>query len=149
FRVERTATVKAPPEKVFALIADFRAWTRWSPWEGLDPALKRTHSGAASGKGAVYAWEGNSQVGQGRMEIVEATAPAKVAIDLQFIKPYAARNVVEFSLQPKGGETAVTWAMHGPNQFIGKVMSVFMSMDRMIGKNFEDGLAALKSAAEK
>jgi uncharacterized protein YndB with AHSA1/START domain len=149
FRVVRSTTVKAPPEKIFPLIADFRAWSAWSPWEKRDPALKRSYGGSASGKGAVYEWEGNSKVGRGRMEIIDAPPPSRVAIKLDFLKPFEAHNTAEFTLTPRGNTTDVTWAMHGPNLFIGKVMSLFVSMDRMIGKDFETGLANLKAEAER
>jgi uncharacterized protein YndB with AHSA1/START domain len=149
FRVQRTATIQAPPEKVFALINDFHDWGSWSPWEKLDPAMKRTYSGAANGKGAAYAWEGNSKVGAGRMEITDTSAPSKVTIQLDFIKPFEGHNVAEFTLEPQGGSTKVTWAMYGPSPYITKVMCVFISMDSMIGKDFEAGLANLKTVAEK
>ena len=149
FRVERAALIKAPPAKVFALIDDFRQWAGWSPWEKLDPSMKRSHSGAASGKGAVYAWEGNGDVGAGRMEILETTAPSRVLIRLDFIKPFEARNTAEYTLRPEGEATRVTWAMYGPAPFVSKLMQVFVSMDAMIGKDFEQGLANLKALAER
>jgi uncharacterized protein YndB with AHSA1/START domain len=149
FRITRAITVKAPPEKIFPLIADFRAWSAWSPWEKRDPALKRSYGGSASGKGAVYEWEGNSKVGKGRMEIIDAPPPSRLAIKLDFLKPFEAHNTAEFTLTPRENTTDVTWAMHGPNLFIGKVMSLFVSMDRMVGKDFETGLANLKAEAER
>jgi uncharacterized protein YndB with AHSA1/START domain len=149
FRIERATSIKASPDKIFALINDFRNWRAWSPWERMDPNLRRSYSGAERGEGAVYEWEGNSKVGKGRMEIVEAPPPSRVAIKLDFLKPFEAHNTAEFTLVPRGDATEVTWAMHGPNLFIGKVMGVFMSMDRMIGKDFEAGLANLKAAAEQ
>lgn len=149
FRVQRSIRVQAPPEKVYPLLADFRRWSEWSPWEGRDPAMKRSMSGAASGRGAVYEWSGNSKVGQGRMEIIEAAPPSSVRVQLDFLKPFEAHNVAEFVLAPAGGSTDVTWAMYGPSPFISKLMSVFMSMDRMVGRDFEAGLASLKAAAEK
>jgi uncharacterized protein YndB with AHSA1/START domain len=148
FRIQRTTSINAMPEKVFALVNDFHQWSVWSPWEKLDPALKRTHSGVASGRGAVYAWEGNRKVGQGRMEIVDAMAPAKVVIKLDFIKPFEAHNTAEFSFVPLGGTTQVTWGMHGPSPFMSKLMGIFVSMDSLVGKDFETGLANLKAAAE-
>jgi uncharacterized protein YndB with AHSA1/START domain len=147
--VERSASIKAPPDKVFALISNLQDWTAWSPYEHKDPAMKRTHSGAASGKGAIYEWDGNNQVGRGRMEIVDATPPSRVVIKLDFKKPFEAHNTAEFTMQPTDGGTNVTWAMYGPNLFIGKVMSVFINMDNMIGKDFEAGLANLKAVAER
>lgn len=149
FSVERRVTIKAPPEKIMPLLADFRNWQRWSPWERLDPNMQRTFSGPASGLGAAYAWTGNSDVGQGRMEIIEYTPPAKTAIKLQFIKPMAITNTTTFALSPQGDSTEVVWTMAGPMPFLSKVMSVFMSMDTMVGRDFERGLAQLKAAAEK
>jgi len=148
-RVQRSATIKAPPDKIYPLITDLRRWSVWSPWEKKDPAMKRTFGGADSGQGAVYAWQGNSDVGEGRMEIVEATPPSKVAIKLDFIKPLEGHNVAEFTLTPKGDATDVTWVMYGPTPFIGKVLGIFMNMDAMIGRDFEAGLASLKTATEK
>ncbi|ANH76546.1 polyketide cyclase / dehydrase and lipid transport family protein [Ralstonia insidiosa] len=151
FRVQREIDIKAPPEKVFALIDDFHHWTAWSPWEKLDPAMKRTYGGPTNGKGANYAWEGSSKVGAGRMEIVDTSlsnAPARIQIQLDFLKPFEAHNTAEFTLKPAGDLTHVTWAMYGPSPFISKVMGLFFSMDAVIGKDFEAGLANLKSAAE-
>ena len=149
FRVQRATTIKAPPEKVFALINDFHQWGPWSPWEKLDPEMKRTHSGAAQGKGAVYAWEGSGKVGAGRMEIMESSPSTKIVIKLDFIKPFEGHNTAEYTLVPKGDSTDLTWAMYGAAPFISKVMQVFVSMDSMIGKDFESGLANMKSIAEK
>jgi uncharacterized protein YndB with AHSA1/START domain len=148
FRVERTATIKAPPEKIFPLIADFHSWADWSPYEQLDPAMKKSYSGAPSGKGAVYEWEGNAKAGKGRAEITDSS-PARVTIALHFLKPFKADNIAEFTLTPHGDSTSVTWAMHGPNLFVGKVMGTFFSMDKMIGQDFEAGLANIKTLAEK
>jgi len=148
FRVERKTSSKSAPDKIFPLIDDFHNWSSWSPWERVDPAMRRTHSGAASGKGAVYEWEGNSKVGQGRMEILEAS-PSKVIIKLDFLKPFEGHNVAEFAFEPQSDSTGVTWAMYGPAPFFSKVMQVFMSMDKMIGKDFDSGLANLKAIAEK
>lgn len=149
FRIERAATIEAPPDAIFPLISDFRKWTLWSPWEKMDPALKRSYDGAASGPGAVYEWEGNRKVGKGRMEITDAPPPSRVTIKLDFLKPFEAHNTSEFTLISRGGATLVTWAMHGPNLFVGKAMSLFFDMDRMIGKDFEAGLANLKTVAEQ
>lgn len=149
FRVVRTASIKAPPEKIYPMLADFHAWQAWSPWEKLDPALKRTFSGAPSGKGAVYEWAGDSKVGAGRMEIADVVVPSKVAIQLDFLAPIEGHNVTVFTLAPAGDVTSVTWDMSGPSNFLTKVMGVFVSMDSMIGKDFETGLANLKAAAEK
>ena len=149
FSTERSATINAPPQVVHALIDDFHQWGLWSPWEKLDPAMKRTFSGPTSGVGATYEWEGNSDVGQGRMEITESTPASKVAIKLDFISPMEANNVTEFELTPQGDATQVRWTMHGPNAFMSKLMQVFVSMDALIGKDFEAGLRDMKAAAEK
>jgi uncharacterized protein YndB with AHSA1/START domain len=149
FRVQRTTTIKAPPEKVFALIEDFDQWRAWSPWEKLDPAMKRTMSGAEKGKGAVYAWDGDKNVGAGRMEIVEAAPSSRIAIQLDFLRPFASRNTAVFTLEPKGDATSVTWTMQGPSSYITKLIGIFVSMDSMIGKDFDAGLASMKSIAEK
>lgn len=148
FRVQREIDIKAPPEKVFALIDDLHRWTAWSPWEKRDPAMKRTYGGPVSGKGANYAWDGSREVGAGRMEIVDAASPSSIQIQLDFLKPFEAHNTAEFTLKPAGDGTHVTWAMYGPSPFISKVMGLFFSMDAMIGKDFEAGLANLKSAAQ-
>ena len=148
FRVQRATSVKAPAEKIFALIDDFHRWDSWSPWEKMDPAMKRTYSGAANGKGAVYAWQGNSKVGEGRMEIADTSPPSKVTIKLDFIKPIEGHNTAEFTLEPRGDSTNVTWSMYGPSPYIAKIMGIFVSMDKMIGKEFETGLANLKTVAE-
>jgi hypothetical protein len=147
--VQRAASVKAPPEEIFPLISDFHRWTSWSPYEKRDPAMKRTYSGAAQGKGAVYEWEGNSEVGQGRMEITDTSDPSRVTIKLDFIKPFEGHNVAEFALVPQGGTTNVTWSMDGPSPYLGKLIGVFVNMDAMIGKDFETGLANLKTITEK
>jgi uncharacterized protein YndB with AHSA1/START domain len=149
FRVQRTMKIKAPPEKIFPLINDFHSWASWSPWEKLDPAMRRTNSGAAMGQGAVYEWEGNAKVGKGRMEITEVSPPTKVTVKLDFLKPIEGHNIAEFTLEPQGDSTSVTWVMRGPTPFLSKVVQVFISMDSMIGKEFEAGLGNLKSIAEK
>ena len=127
FQVQRTASIKAPPEKIFPLIDDFQNWGSWSPYEKTDPAMKRTHSGPASGKGAVYEWDGDKNVGKGRMEITESSPTSKIVIQLDFFKPFEAHNVAEFTLEPQGDSTKVTWAMHGPAPFISKLMQVFIT----------------------
>jgi hypothetical protein len=148
FRVQRSASIKAAPEKIFPLINDFHAWGSWSPYETKDPAMQRTFSGAASGKGAVYAWNGNNNVGSGRMEILEAPAPDKVVIKLDFFKPFEGHNTAEFTLLPQGDATNVIWAMYGPAPFMSKLMQVFMNLDNMVGKDFAVGLANLKRVME-
>jgi len=149
FRVERSAGIKAPPEKIFAILNDFQKWGSWSPWEKKDPAMKRTFGATTSGKGAKYAWEGNNEVGKGSMEITESSHSSRLTIKLDFIEPFEGHNIVGFALEPKGDSTNVTWTIHGPMPFISKVISVFCSMDSMIGKDFEAGLANLKAVAEK
>jgi hypothetical protein len=149
FHVERSASMKAPPDKVFPFINDFHNWPAWSPWEKLDPALNRTYSGAPAGKGTVYEWEGNKQVGKGRMEITESSSPSRIVIKLDFFKPFEAHNTAAFALDRKGDSTHVTWSMDGRQPYLFKVMSIFLSMDKMIGKDFETGLANLKGIAEK
>lgn len=149
FQVQRRATIAAPPERVFALIDDFHRWGEWSPWEKLDPAMTRTFEGPASGTGAVYAWKGNKDVGQGRMEIAESSPPGRIAIKLDFIEPMESNNVTEFVLAPKDGGTEVTWTMRGPSPYLTKVMDTVVGMDRLIGKDFEAGLANMKAAAER
>ena len=151
FSVRRTALVSAPAEKIFPLISNFHQWTSWSPWENRDPAMKRSYSGAESGNGAVYAWEGNKNVGSGRMEILDASSPSKITIKLDFFKPFEGHNTAEFTFVPER-ETAATnviWVMQGPSSFMSKVMQVFMDLDKMIGRDFETGLANLKTLTEK
>lgn len=149
FRVARSTVVKAPPDKIFALINDYRQWTAWSPYETKDPQMKRTFSSVSAGKGATYAWEGDSTVGAGNMTIADSTPPSKVAIKLNMVKPIAASNDVTFTLTPKGGDTSVTWEMQGAVPYFAKVIHVFFDMDKMVGGDFEAGLGKLKTAAEK
>ncbi|HEY0567807.1 MAG TPA: SRPBCC family protein [Xanthobacteraceae bacterium] len=149
FRVERSASINATPEKIFPLINDLQAWRGWSPYERLDPAMKRTHSGAASGKGAVYAWDGNQNAGAGRMEIVESSPPSKLVIKLDFSRPFEGHNTSEFTLEPRGNATGITWAMYGRKPFAAKLMGIFVNTDNMIGRDFETGLANLKALAER
>src|SRR4029453_8809264 len=144
FSVQRAPTIKAPPERIFPLINDFHQWASWSPYENKDPAMKRSFGGAASGRGAVYAWEGNKNVGSGRMEIMDASAPSKIVIKLDFFTPFEGHNTAEFTMLPQGDATNITWLMHGPLPLMGKIMHVFINMDNMIGKDFEAGLANLK-----
>ena len=147
FQVQREADIKAPPEKILALLNDFHRWEAWSPWEKMDPAMKRAFGGSASGRGATYAWE-SDKVGHGKMEILETT-PALVKIKLDFLKPMEAHNTAEFALTPQGDATRVTWAMSGDAPYLSKLMQVFVSMDKMVGKDFEAGLANMKASAEK
>lgn len=149
FRVERSILIAAPPEEVFAMIHDFHAWRAWSPYEKLDPAMERSYAGAVSGVGARYGWDSRGDAGSGSMEIVEAVAPERVSIRLEFTKPFVAHNIADFTLQPRGDAVEVTWAMHGPAPFLSKLVGVFLDMDRMIGADFEAGLATLKHNAEQ
>jgi uncharacterized protein YndB with AHSA1/START domain len=149
YTVERSAIVDAPAERVYEQISDFHLWPAWSPWEGIDPAMERTYSGSERGTGAAYAWSGNRKAGRGRMEITEATSPHRVDIDLVFEKPFKARNDTRFVLTRENGSTRVTWIMTGRNTMATRVMGLFSSMDKMIGKDFEKGLAQLKAVAER
>lgn len=149
FKVERKASIKAPPDKVFAILNEFKQWGAWSPWEKKDPAMKRTFGNVTAGKGATYAWDGDKNVGQGSMEIVESIAPLRLVIKLDFVKPFEAHNLVTFTLVPAAGGTNVTWSMQGPANMLSKVLQVFMDMDKMVGTDFENGLANLRAAAEK
>jgi uncharacterized protein YndB with AHSA1/START domain len=149
FTMHRTTTIKAPPEKIMALVSDFHNWQAWSPWEKLDPKMQRTFSGPASGKGAVYEWQGNSDVGRGRMEVIDVAAPTSITIELAFKEPVETTNITQFVLTPQGENTTVTWNMNGPMPFVSKIMSVFSSMETLVGPDFEKGLAQLKAAAEK
>lgn len=148
FRVERATSIKAPPEKIHPFLNDFRQQVVWSPWEKKDPAMKRAFSGAESGKGSVYEWDGNKDIGKGRIEITESS-PSKITMKLDFLDPFEAHNMAEFTLAPKGETTDVTWAIFGPMPYISKVLTMFCDMDSMIGKEFEAGLADLKTLAEK
>ncbi len=149
YTVERSATIEAPPEQIYERIADFHNWMTWSPWEGVDPELQRSYSGADSGTGAVYGWSGNRKAGRGRMEITDVIKPRRVRIDLVFEKPWKARNDVVFSIRPEGSGSRVTWSMTGRKTLMTKVMGIFTSMDKLIGPDFEKGLAQLKTIIEK
>ncbi|WAG80465.1 SRPBCC family protein [Metapseudomonas furukawaii] len=149
FRIERTASIAAPPEKVFPLINDFQQWPAWSPWEKIDPTLKRSYSGPQAGVGAVYAWQGNNEVGTGRMEITGSEPASRVEIKLDFQMPFEAHNTAEFILSPENGGTRLTWTMYGPSPYTHRLMQVFFDMDDMVGSRFDQGLANLKAAAEQ
>lgn len=149
FEVKRSLDIVAPPGRIYPLIADFREWGRWSPYEKLDPALRRDFSGAAAGQGAVYAWEGNGKAGAGRMEILEAAPERGVDIKLDFTRPFRANNRAAFHFDRVGEATRVTWSMQGAAPFMARLMGLFINMDRLIGKDFEQGLANLKAAAEQ
>lgn len=149
FRVERSAIMQATPGKVFAHLNDLRSWAAWSTWEKMDSQMKKTYSANSAGKGATYEWKGNKKVGHGRMTIADSIIDTKVVIQLDFIKPFEAHNMGELTLQPQNNGTLVTWSMYGPSPFISKLFGVFVSMDKMIGKDFEDSLANLKTVVEK
>lgn len=149
FRVERSATIKASPEKLFPFINDFHNWPSWSAWGKKDPAMKTTYSGSTSGKGAIYEWNGNRNVGSGKLEIIESIASSRVVVQLDFITPFEGHNKAIFTLNPVAEGTKIVWVMDGPMAFIPKIFSIFVSMDKMIGKDFEDSLEGLRSVAEK
>jgi Polyketide cyclase / dehydrase and lipid transport len=148
FRIERSATMSAPAAAAFAQVNDFHNWDGWSPWAKLDPTMKQTYEGSAAGTGAKYSWLGNKQVGEGRMAITESRPNEFIRIDLQFIQPFKASNISEFSFKPDGQKTTVTWSMTGTKNFIFKAMGLFMSMDKMVGKDFEKGLASIREIVE-
>ena len=148
YRVERSATMNAPPSMVFAQVNDFHKWNAWSPWANLDPGMKQTFEGAPAGNGAGYAWVGNSEVGEGRMTITESHPSDLIKIKLEFIKPFAATSNTVFTFKPEGNQTKVTWAMDGDKNFIAKAFHLFMNIDKMVGGDFEKGLAQMKSVAE-
>jgi len=148
FRIERKTSIDAPAEKIFALINDFHNWNKWSPWENRDPEMKRTHSGASTGKGAIYEWEGNKKVGKGRMEIIDSSPSSRIMIQLDFIEPFERHNMAEFTLNAGRNSTNITWAMYGPNPYMAKLMGLFFNFDKMIGKDFETGLSNMKTAVE-
>jgi uncharacterized protein YndB with AHSA1/START domain len=147
FEVKRSATIQAPPDRVYAQLNDFHRWLQWSPWDKLDPTMQRTHSGPTSGVGAHYHWIGNKDVGTGEMTIVKSTPDQSVEIDLHFIEPFEAKNVTLFTLSPTATGTQVEWKMTGENNFVGKAFSLFMDMDSMVGKDFESGLSNLAQVA--
>ncbi|MBX3176727.1 MAG: SRPBCC family protein [Candidatus Hydrogenedentes bacterium] len=148
FRIERSASIDAPPENVFALVNNFRHWDRWSPWARRDPEMTAAYEGPEAGAGAVYAWAGNNEVGEGRMTITESIPHARIEIQLDFFRPFAATNTAVFTFAESGGATSVTWSMEGRNNFLAKAFNLLMDMDAMVGGDFEKGLAAMKSAAE-
>ena len=149
FKITRSATINAPPDVVFAQINDFHKWDAWSPWAKIDPNMKTTFSGPESGKGATYAWTGNDEVGEGRMTIIDSKPNDAVKIDLEFIKPFAQKSVTDFALKPEGDKTNVTWSMAGQNNFLSKAFGLFMNMDKLVGGDFEKGLAQLGTASQK
>jgi Polyketide cyclase / dehydrase and lipid transport len=149
FSLSRSAMFNAPPEKIFPHLNDFKNWGAWSPWEKMDPDLKRNFSGSASGKGAQYSWIGNKKVGEGNMEITRSVPSSNIELNLNFLKPFKASNVTEFNITQKGNMAHVNWEMRGPLNLMMKVMHMFMDMDKMVGKDFEAGLANLKSIVER
>ncbi|MBI1319386.1 MAG: polyketide cyclase [Candidatus Hydrogenedens sp.] len=148
FRIARSAHIDAAPERVFHFLNDFHEWVYWSPWEERDPDLKRTYEGAPSGPGARYHWVGNKNVGEGTMTLTDSAPGEFVAIQIEFLKPFAATNQVRFTLTPDHGGTRVEWAMEGTNNLMGKLFGLLMNMDKMIGTDFDHGLAKLRAAAE-
>jgi Polyketide cyclase / dehydrase and lipid transport len=149
FRVERSIRIHANPATLYPLISDFHNWAVWSPYEKLDPAMKKTYSGAASDKGAVYAWDGNRKSGAGRMEITDTAVPTKITIKLDFSRPFEGHNQSSFSLDRNGEDTKVTWAMEGPSSYMSKLVGIFVNMDKLIGSDFEVGLKNIKATAEQ
>ncbi len=148
FKITRTATMNAPAEKIFEQVNDFHKWEAWSPWAKLDPNMKTTYSGPASGVGAVYNWVGNNDVGEGKMAITASHPSEHIAIDLEFLKPFAAKNVTEFMLKPDVDKTNVTWTMAGKNNFMAKAFNLVMNMDKLVGGDFEKGLSQMKTVVE-
>jgi uncharacterized protein YndB with AHSA1/START domain len=148
FRVTRSATIAAPPESVFAHVNDFHKWEAWSPWAKLDPNCKYSYEGPDSGEGAKFSWEGNKEVGEGKMTILESKPGELVKIKLEFLKPFKATNTAEFTFKPEGDNTNVTWSMYGKNNFMGKAFHLIIDCDKMVGKDFEKGLASMKSVVE-
>jgi len=148
FRVTRTATISAPAPVVFAQVNDFHNWEAWSPWAKLDPAMKKTYEGAPAGTGAIYTWVGNNQAGGGRTTMTESRPSDLIRITLEFVRPFAVTNTAEFTFRPEGNHTAVTWSLTGKNNFMSKAVGLFMNMDKMVGGQFEEGLAQMKSVVE-
>ena len=148
FRVARSATISAPPPAVFAQVNDFHKWEAWNPWGKIDPAMKQTYEGAPAGPGAIYTWSGNNEVGEGRMTITDSRPSDLIRVKLEFFKPFAATNTAEFAFKPEGNQTLVTWSMFGEKNFMAKAVHLVMNMDKMIGGQFEKGLADMKSAVE-
>jgi uncharacterized protein YndB with AHSA1/START domain len=149
YTVERSVTIDASPASIYDRIANFHHWPEWSPWEGVDPDLERAYSGAESGSGAVYGWSGNRKAGKGRMEITDTTAPSMVKIDLVFEKPWKSRSDTTFTVRPEGPGSRVTWSMTGRKTLMTRVMGLFTSMDKLLGPDFEKGLAELKATTER
>ena len=149
FRIVRSTTINAPPEAAFGLVDDFHKWDAWSPWAKIDPNVKNTFEGPARGQGSVFKWSGDDKVGEGSMVIIESLPAQRVRLTLTFIRPFPGVNDVDFAFKPGAGQTQVTWAMAGRNNFVGKAFCMFMNMDKMVGGDFEKGLASMKQAAEE
>jgi hypothetical protein len=149
FTVKRSVVVNAPPDWVFPLLNHFHRWRDWSPWERKDPGMQRAFGAQSSGKGAVYMWRGNPEVGEGKMEIIESKSPSLLRLKLEFVKPFKAQNEVDFTLEQRGGGTEVVWTMRGQLPLFAKIAHLFVDMDARVGKDFEAGLANLKAEAEK
>ena len=148
YRVARSATISAPPAAVFAQVNDFHKWEAWNPWGKIDPVMKQAYAGAPAGVGAIYTWTGNTEVGEGRMTITESRPSDLIRINLEFFKPFAGNSTADFTFKPENNQTAVTWSMTGENNFMAKAIHLFMNMDKMIGGQFEKGLAEMKSIVE-
>ena len=148
FRIVRSATIPGPPAAVFSQVNEFHKWEAWSPWAKKDPTAKNSFEGAPSGTGAVFSWAGNREVGEGRMTLTESRQPELIRIRLEFVKPFAATNIAEFTFKPEGNQTVVTWSMSGKNNFIARAFCLFVNMDKMVGGEFEKGLENLKSVTE-
>lgn len=148
YRIERSITIAAPPALVFDWVNDFHRWNDWSPWDKLDPNIKRTYEGPAAGVGTMYSWAGDNKVGEGRMTLIDSRPPEKIDIKLEFFKPWESVATTEFTFAAAATGTTVTWAMNGTNNFAGKACSLFMNMDKMVGGSFEEGLAKLKELSE-
>lgn len=149
FRITRSATIAATQSAIFAQVNDFHLWEAWSPWAKIDPNMKQTYEGATSGVGAIHTWSGNNKAGEGRSTITESRPHELIRLKLEFLRPFRATNEVEFTFQPEQTQTLVTWSMTGTNNFMGKVFGLVMNMDKMVGGDFEKGLASLKSLVEK
>jgi uncharacterized protein YndB with AHSA1/START domain len=149
FHIERSVAIAAPPERAFSQVVDFHQWATWSPFDKLDPDMKKTYTGAPSGVGAIYAWAGNAKAGEGRMTIEESDTPSKLGIKLEFLKPFAATSRATFTFARTATGTNVTWAMDGNNSFMSKAIHMVMNMDKLVGGDFERGLAAMKTNAER
>jgi hypothetical protein len=148
FRIARSATISAAAADVFAQVNDFHKWDAWSPWAKIDPTMKQVYEGAPAGTGAVYTWVGNSKVGEGTMTLTQSRPHDLITIKLEFRKPFKATNTAEFTFKPEGNQTVVEWSMSGRKNFMFKAVGLFMNMDKLVGGEFEKGLANMKSVVE-